>query len=202
MEAPVPVPVSVAAVKITAMSAFFCIYSVLITVNKDPRMVFCVIITASVSPIGSEASTLAAHRGVGIMVAEAHPMDDGEELEPMRAEVFEIAASAVSFHGSSEGTPPVVKAARAVMVEGKKTGEAAQEFGLPSERVSEAVGRIRERWDAICADKGWVTESLSLPPDIMELVKQIEKNNMEPLREALQAKLNKKLGRNTSKDEV
>ena len=135
------------------------------------------------------------------MAADGYPMDDNEELEPMREEVFEIAASAVSFHGSSEGTPPIVKAARAVMVEGKKTGEAAQEFGLPPERVSEAVGRIREKWNALCAEEGWVTESLSLPPDIMELVKQIEKNNMQPLREALFAKLTKRLGK-TPKGEV
>jgi hypothetical protein len=115
-----------------------------------------------------------------------------EEAEPMRAEVFEIAASQVSFHGARVETPRIVQAARAVLVDGKRTGEAAALYDFPPERVSEAVGRIRDKWNAICAERGWVTETFSLTPNIISLLKLIELDAIGPLQEELTGKRKKK----------
>jgi hypothetical protein len=115
-----------------------------------------------------------------------------EEAEPMRAEVFEIAASQVSFHGARLETPRIVQAARAVLVEGKRTGEAATLYDFPPERVSEAVGRIRDKWNAICEERGLVTETFSLTPNLVNLLKLIEMDTIAPLQAELKGKAKKK----------
>jgi hypothetical protein len=115
-----------------------------------------------------------------------------EEAEPMRAEVFEIAASQVSFHGARLETPRIVQAARAVLVDGLRTGEAATLYDFPPERVSEAVGRIRDKWSAICEERGWVTETFSLTPNLVSLLKLIEMDTIGPLQAELTGKNKKK----------
>ncbi|HEY3699395.1 MAG TPA: TrfB-related DNA-binding protein [Spongiibacteraceae bacterium] len=127
------------------------------------------------------------------MAADKNHLQHAEEFELMRAEVFEIAASAVSFHGASRETPRIVLAARAVMVDGMRPADAAAKFEFPRERVSEAVGRIRDKWNEICADNGWVTETVSVPPRIAALIREIEKETIDPLRRELIASRKKKM---------
>ena len=115
------------------------------------------------------------------MAADKKHLPDSEELDFMRAEVFEIAASAVSFHGANQQTPQIVLAARAVMVDGMRPADAAAKFDFPRERISEAVGRIRDKWNAICEENGWVTETFSLSPRLIELIRQFESEAIEPL---------------------
>ena len=117
------------------------------------------------------------------MAADNKPFSDGEEFDFMREEVFEIAANAVSFHGANERTPRIVQAARAVLVDGMRPADAADKFDFPRERISEAVGRIRDRWSAICEENGWVTETFSLPPKLAELIREIEGDALAPLLE-------------------
>jgi hypothetical protein len=117
---------------------------------------------------------------------------DNEEAELMKAEVFEITVSQLSFHGSRVETPKVVQAARAVLVDGQRPGEAATFHGIAPERVSEVVGRIRDKWDAICAERGLVTETFSLSPNIINLIKLIEKDTLEPLQAEFAGKRRKK----------
>lgn len=117
---------------------------------------------------------------------------DSDEAEPMRAEVFDIAVSALSFHGARLETPRIVQAARAVLVDGVRPGEAAVEYEFPPERVSEAVGRIRDKWAAICAERGLVTETFSLSPILIELLRQIELEALQPLQSDLATKRRKK----------
>lgn len=114
------------------------------------------------------------------MAADIKTMDS-DEAEPMRAEVFEIAVGALSFHGARQETPRIVQAARAVLVDGMRPGEAASQFGFPPERVSEAVGRIRDKWAAICAERGLVTETFSLSAPMIELLRQVELDALQPL---------------------
>lgn len=116
------------------------------------------------------------------MAADIKTFTDSDEAEPMRAEVFEIAVGALSFHGARQETPRIVQAARAVLVEGMRPGEAAARFEFPPERVSEAVGRIRDKWTAICAERGLVTETFSLSAPMIELLRQIELEALQPLR--------------------
>lgn len=119
------------------------------------------------------------------------PMDS-DEAEPMRAEVFDIAVSALSFHGSRHETPRIVQAARAVLVEGMRPGEAATQFELVPVRVSEAVGKIRDKWAAICDERGLVTETFSLSPIVIELLRQIELETLQPLQAEAAGKRRKK----------
>lgn len=119
------------------------------------------------------------------------PMDS-DEAEPMRAEVFDIAVSALSFHGAGQETPRIVLAARAVLVDGMRSGEAATQFDFPPERVSEAVGRIREKWAAICKERGLVTETFSLSPSLIELIRQFELETLHPLQADAAGKRKKK----------
>jgi hypothetical protein len=121
-----------------------------------------------------------------------------EEAEIMRAEVFEIAASQVSFHGARLETPRIVQAARAVLVDGKRTGEAAAAYDFPPERVSEAVGRIRDKWNAICEERGWITETFSLTPNLISLLKLIEMDSIGPLQTELGNKRKKKAAKEKS----
>lgn len=127
------------------------------------------------------------------MAANNKPFSDGEEFDFMREEVFEIAANAVSFHGANEKTPRIVQAARAVMVDGMRPADAADKFDFPRERISEAVGRIRDKWEAICEDNGWVTETFSLPPKLVELIREIEGDAIAPLLEEALLKRKKKI---------
>lgn len=127
------------------------------------------------------------------MTADNKTFSDGEELDFMREEVFEIAANAVSFHGANEKTPRIVQAARAVLVEGMRPADAADKFDFPRERISEAVGRIRDKWDSICEANGWVTETFSLPPKLAELIREIEGDALAPLLEEALLKRKKKI---------
>lgn len=126
------------------------------------------------------------------MAADKTHLPDNEELDFMRPEVFEIAASAVSFHGSNQQTPKIVQAARAVLVDGMRPADAAAKFDFPRERVSEAIGRIRDKWQAICVENGWVTETFSLSPRLIELIRQIENEAIDPLRQDVVLKREKK----------
>jgi hypothetical protein len=117
---------------------------------------------------------------------------DSDEAEPMRAEVFEIAVSALSFHGARQETPRIVQAARAVLVDGMRPGEAATQFDFPPVRVSEAVGRIRDKWTAICNERGLVTETFSLSPLLIDLIRQIELEALQPLQVDAAGKRKKK----------
>ncbi|HSB95411.1 MAG TPA: hypothetical protein VLC91_03130 [Spongiibacteraceae bacterium] len=116
------------------------------------------------------------------MISTTMTSPDNEEAELMKAEVFEITVGQLTFHGARLETPKVVQAARAVLVEGKRPGEAATQYEIAPERVSEAVGRIREKWDAICAERGLITETFSLSPNVISLIKLIEKDTLEPLQ--------------------
>jgi hypothetical protein len=116
------------------------------------------------------------------MAADIKISMDSDEAEPMRAEVFDIAVSALSFHGARQETPRIVQAARAVLVDGMRPGEAATRFDFPPERVSEAVGRIRDKWAAICNERGLVTETFSLSPTLIGLIRQIELEALQPLQ--------------------
>jgi hypothetical protein len=126
------------------------------------------------------------------MAASIKTTMDSDEAEPMRAEVFDIAVSALSFHGARQETPRIVQAARAVLVEGMRSGEAATQFGILPVRVSEAVGRIRDKWAAICAERGLVTETFSLSPVLIELLRQIELEALQPLQADAAGKRRKK----------
>lgn len=127
------------------------------------------------------------------MAADNKLFSDDEEFDLMRDEVFEIAANAVSFHGANERTPRIVQAARAVMVDGMRPADAADKFDFPRERISEAVGRIRDKWNAICEENGWVTETFSLPPKLVELIREIEGDAIAPLLEEALLKRKKKM---------
>ncbi len=127
------------------------------------------------------------------MAADNKSHSDDEEFDLMRAEVFEIAANAVSFHGANEKTPRIVLAARAVMVDGMRPADAADKFDFPRERISEAVGRIRDKWSAICEENGWVTETFSLPPKLVELIREIERDALTPLLEETLIRRKKKM---------
>ena len=99
----------------------------------------------------------------------------------MREDIFNIAADAVRFRRVGSEVPDVVRAAKAVLVKGVKPSAAAEQFAVQQSRVSEAIAKIRAKWDEICDKQGWVTHTLSLPADIMDLVRQIEANAIKPL---------------------
>jgi hypothetical protein len=126
------------------------------------------------------------------MAADIKTSMDSTEAEPMRPEVFEIAAGALTFHGARQETPRIVQAARAVLVDGMRPGEAAAQYGFPPERVSEAVGRIRDKWAAICDEQGLVTETFSLSPLLIDFIRQIELEGLQPLQAALAARRKRK----------
>lgn len=115
------------------------------------------------------------------MAADIKNPMDSDDAEPMRAEVFDIAVGALSFHHAQQETPRIVQAARAVLVDGMRPGEAALQYELKPERVSEVVGRIRDKWAAICAERGLVTETFSLTAPMIELLRQIEFDALQPL---------------------
>jgi hypothetical protein len=126
------------------------------------------------------------------MAASIKTSMDSDEAEPMRAEVFDIAVSALSFHGARLETPRIVQAARAVLVEGMRPGEAATQFDQSPVRLSETVGRIRDKWAAICEERGLVTETFSLSPLLIELLRQIELEALQPLQAEAAGKRRKK----------
>lgn len=126
------------------------------------------------------------------MAAQESPQE-GEEQELMRKEIFDIAAGAVSFHSTDNQIPRIVLAAQAVLVDGMRPGEAAIKYDFPPERVSEAVGRIRDKWATICDERGWVTDTFSLSPTLIELIRKIEHEALEPLRQAVETKRRKRL---------
>lgn len=118
---------------------------------------------------------------------------DNDEFDFMRDEVFDIAANSLSFHGANQRTPRIVQAARAVLVDGMRPADAADKFDFPRERISEACGRIRDKWQAICEENGWVTETFSLSPRLIELIREIEGDAIAPLLEDALLKRKKKM---------
>lgn len=115
------------------------------------------------------------------------PLDREDDAEPMTPEHFELTISAMSFQSMV-----TVQAARAVLVDGRKTGEAATHYGVPQPQVSRAVNRIEQKWQDICAREQWICEPVALPPEAMALVRNLEAKTLEPLKERLLAKKRKR----------
>lgn len=126
------------------------------------------------------------------MPTESSPPYHDDEVEPMTPEHFDLTVSAMSFKSLA-----TVRAARAVMVEGVRPGEAVMEYDVPQPQLSRAVSRIEKKWRDICDQQNWVCEPVALPPDVMALVRHIEIKNLEPLREKLDARKRRNSARKT-----
>jgi TrfB transcriptional repressor len=125
--------------------------------------------------------------------------DDVEQ--PMELELFELAAREVNWHldaGEQDWrNSPIVRAARQVLVEGKRTTVVAEEAGISQAWLSQAIGRVREQLEVICARENWVYKMVVLPPDAMALVENLQNKTIDPLKQQQVQKLAKKKARKT-----
>jgi hypothetical protein len=114
-----------------------------------------------------------------------HNTDDHEE--PMESELFELAAREVNWHLSPGETDwkdaAIVQAVRQVLVDGRRTTAVAEAAGISQAWLSQAIGRVREQLEAICARENWVYKMVVLPPDTMALVEHMQTKAIDPLKQ-------------------
>jgi hypothetical protein len=131
-----------------------------------------------------------------------NPTSGSDDVEQsMELELFELAAREVNWHlGADEHdwrNSPIVRAARQVLVEGKRTTQVAEEAGISQAWLSQAIGRVREQLEIICARENWVYKMVVLPPDAMALVENLQNKTIDPLKQQQVQKLAKKTARKT-----
>lgn len=132
---------------------------------------------------------LAAGMGAGIMV----PIDtksDEPEIDPMTPEHFDIAVAEINFK-----RPGMLEACRAVLVDGKRPTEAAEEFEIPQPQISRAVTRVQEKWEQLCARENLVFRVVALSPQAMAVVTELEDQFIAPLKKRAHAKKVRKMAK-------
>lgn len=115
------------------------------------------------------------------------PLHSDVDVEPMTPEHFELTVSTMSFQSAA-----TVRAARAVLVDFQRNGDASAANGIPAPQVSRAVQRIQQKWQAICARENWVCEPVVLAPEAMAVVRGLEAKTLEPLKKRLQSKASRR----------
>lgn len=77
-----------------------------------------------------------------------------------------------------------IQIARAVLVDGAKQSDLAEEHGITSKAVSQMVGTV---WKAFMEHgsrpEGWVKLNVTLPPEMAVAVKQMEKAALEAAKD-------------------
>ncbi len=112
---------------------------------------------------------------------------DDQDREPVEPEHFDLAAAECRFHH-----PGMVEAARAVLVDGMRSGEAAIQFGITHQtHLSRALTKIEAKWIQICKREHWSCRTIVLSEDDMALVQRLQVKTVAPLRER-QTKAEKK----------
>lgn len=129
---------------------------------------------------------------------------DGEDIEdPMQQELFELAAREVNWHLAPDEKDwqdaAIVKAARQVLVEGKRTTAVADAAGISQAWLSQAIGRVREQLQVICERENWVYKMVLLPPDTMALVEHLQSKTIDPLKQLQMQSLAKKKAKKKSR---
>lgn len=85
----------------------------------------------------------------------------------------------VQFDGVVENFPEfgfeVREALRSIMVLGKSQSEVARTLGLTRQRVNQMVNALRTRHRPV----GWVTAAVTVPPDVMKQIRQMERQARE-----------------------
>jgi hypothetical protein len=77
----------------------------------------------------------------------------------------------------------IVKAARQVLVDGKRTTAVAEAAGISQAWLSQAIGRVREQLQVICQRENWIYKMIVLPPDTMALVEHLQNKTIDPLKQ-------------------
>lgn len=121
------------------------------------------------------------------MASNNHNSDGGDIEDPMQQELFELAAREVNWHLAADEKgwqdAAIVKAARQVLVEGKRTTAVAEAAGISQAWLSQAIGRVREQLQVICQRENWVYKMVVLPPDTMALVEHLQTKTIDPLKQ-------------------
>ena len=78
-----------------------------------------------------------------------------------------------------------VKGARAIMVDGRQQNQVAAEMGVSKATASAVVCRVWElHLEHGTRPIGWVSVSVALPPDLAEVVKDMERKALENYKAA------------------
>ena len=133
------------------------------------------------------------------MLSNNHIYSTDDHTELMESELFELAAREVNWHLGPGETDwkdaAIVQAARQVLVDGGRTTLVAEAAGISQAWLSQAIGRVREQLDAICARENWVYKMVVLPPDTMALVEHMQNKTIDPLKQVQAETLAKKRAR-------
>lgn len=98
----------------------------------------------------------------------------------MSPDHFDLVVQSLSLRSDS-----LQKAARAVLVEGMRPGQAVEKFSVGLTNLSKAVGRIENKWDEICEGQNWEYEPIALPPEEMAIVRALQRKNLDPVMQKL-----------------
>lgn len=119
---------------------------------------------------------------------------DETDIEPMTPEHFDIAVAEINFK-----RPEILNACRAVLIDGKRPTEAAEEFDIPQPQISRAVTRIQEKWQQLCERESLVSRVFVLSPQAIAVVAELEGQFIAPLKERLKPKKTRKKASKPSK---
>lgn len=137
------------------------------------------------------------------MPSNNHNSGGGDIEEPMQQELFELAAREVNWHLAPDERDwqdaAIVKAARQVLVEGRRTTAVAEAAGISQAWLSQAIGRVREQLQVICEREHWVYKMVVLPPDTMALVEHLQSKTIDPLKQQQVEMLARKKARKKSR---
>lgn len=118
------------------------------------------------------------------------PAWNDQEYEPMEPHHFQLAIAETTFRSESD---ELVKAVRAVLVDGMKAVDAAAEYKISRlASVTDAAARVVQKWKAICEREKWVEKTYVLKPDDSEFVTRIERATLGPLQDKQAQKSKKK----------
>lgn len=112
---------------------------------------------------------------------------DETDIDPMTPEHFDIAVAEINFK-----RPGMLDACRAVLIDGKRPTEAADEFDIPQPQISRAVTRIQEKWQQLCDRENLVSRVFVLSPQAIAVVAELEGQFIAPLKRKLAPKKVKK----------
>jgi hypothetical protein len=94
--------------------------------------------------------------------------------DPMLAEQFKVALKSTQVR-----KPELIAACRDVMVEGLSATDAARQRNVDMPSISRAMKSIKEKWDQICAEEGWVPVPFAFPASWTKLLLEIQREQLD-----------------------
>jgi hypothetical protein len=113
----------------------------------------------------------------------------------MTPEHFDIAVAKINFK-----RPRMLEACRAVLVDGNRPTQIADQFAIPQPQISRAISRIQQEWSELCERENLVFRTVALSPQAMAVVAELEQQFIPPLKTRRRVKKSKSLDSGNHRD--